>query len=75
MTRQTDVGNAIAALRAAGDALECGNSSSALEYIAVAVAEVSLVGIAPGHALLYQTDDSARCAELHVIDRDGWETR
>lgn len=64
--------NAIEAFRAAADALERGDSGSALEYTTVAVAEIRRgERINPGHALLYMTADAQACVAAGTIDCHG----
>lgn len=61
--------NAIAALRAAADSLECGDSASALDYAAVACAEIrSGERLRPGAGLLFLTADAIECVRLGVTD-------
>ena len=59
--------NAIEAFRAAADALENGDSNSALDYAVVAVAEVTGERL-PGRALLYLTADGAECVRLGTVE-------
>lgn len=67
-----DVRNAINALRAAVQCLECLDADSALGYAAVAVAEILTSSDTRrpklGEAMLYMTDDVRLCVEAGTID-------
>lgn len=63
-----NVENTINALRAAIDSVNNGDSYSAIDYLAVAAAELCGKDKRPGQGLIFLTEDSINCVAKGVID-------
>lgn len=60
--------NTINALQAAIDSVKSGDSYSAIDYLAVAAAELCGEDKRPGQGLIFLTEDTVKCVAAGVIE-------